>query len=382
MSAVTITGARGTGNVSAGLLKPDIDSMAHELEPNSYPFTVITRTIQHEPTHNADFSWFEDTLEPRSDTSNGAVSGTSNTSIPVHNGSYFAQHDHWRNMRTGEVIRVASVSSNTVTAVRGIGNSGTGVAILDADEWLKVGAAQEEGDTARPARSGNPSQVTNYAQITRNSVSETETMRNTDTYLANDWDRVKGKKFIEHQKDIEASVLFGKPNKDTTGTHPRRTTGGALYYITTNVTAAGGTLSESAFYTWARSAFRYGSKTKLLLASRLLVDVLNGYARGKVQVPDQGINSYGVRIFKLISPHGDINMVVHDMLSDSTTLNGYGILLDVANLKFRPLQNRDTNWYPDRQQPDADLQLGEWITEAGVQFANEKTDALLTGVTG
>ena len=176
------------------------------------------------------------------------------------------------------------------------------------------------------------------------------------------------------------------PNKDTSGSQPRRTTGGALYYIQTNVTAAGGTLTEAAFNAWARSAFRYGSKTKLLLASRLVADVLNGYARGKVQVTDQGRTSYGVRINQLVTYGGDINVVVHDMLTDSTTLSGYAILLDVDQLAYRPLANsngsRDTDLYRDRQAPDADTQKQEWITEVGMQFGLEKTHALLTGVTG
>lgn len=380
MPAVTITGARGTGNVASGLLKPDIDRLVHNLQPNAYPFTVITRTEQHSPVHNPDFDWFETDQEPRADAiNNGPGYTNADTSLVVDNGSYFAAHDHVRVLRTGEVFRVTSVSTNTLTVVRGIG--GGAAALNDNDELLIIGSAQIEGDTSRAARSGNPTKFTDYCQIHRNSVEMTETMRNTDVWTSpDDWTRVKNEKFIEHQKNLESAALFGRPNKDTSGTHPRRTTGGLLYRITTNITAAGGTLTEAAFFTWARTAFRYGSKSKLLLASRLLVDVLNAYARGKVQF-EQSDKTYGVRIFKFISPHGDINMVVHDML-EGTTLGGYGILVDTDNVKYRPLQNRDTDLYTDRQAPDQDTQKQEWISEVGQQVALEKTHALLTGVTG
>lgn len=381
MPAVTITGARGSGNVASGLLKPDVDSLVHNLQPNSYPFTVITRTEQHEPVHNNDFDWFETDQEPRADAINN-VGGYTNvaTALVVNNGSYFAQHDHVRVLRTGEVFRVESVAANTLTVTRGIG--GGNAALNNADELLIIGSAQQEGDTSKPARSGNPTKFTDYCQIHKTSVEMTESMRNVDTWTdPHDWTRVKNEKFIEHQKNLEGAAMFGRANKDTSGTHPRRTTGGLLYRISTNITAAGGTLTEAAFFTWARTAFRYGSKSKLLLASRLLVDVLNAYARGKVQVTDPGQKTYGLRIFKFISPHGDINMVVHDML-EGTTLGGYGILVDTDNVKYRPLQNRDTDLYTDRQLPDADTQKQEWISEVGQQVMLEKTHALLTGVTG
>jgi hypothetical protein len=69
---------------------------------------------------NPEYSWQQDDLEPRFDAiNNGAGYSNSATSLVVDNGAYFAQHYLVKVTRTGEVIRVTAVSSNTLTVVRG-----------------------------------------------------------------------------------------------------------------------------------------------------------------------------------------------------------------------------------------------------------------------
>jgi hypothetical protein len=70
--------------------------------------------------------------------------------------------------------------TNTLTVVRGVG--GGAAAINDNDELLLIGSAQPEGDTSKPARSGNPTKVTNYTQIHRTPYESTETLIHSDTF--------------------------------------------------------------------------------------------------------------------------------------------------------------------------------------------------------
>jgi hypothetical protein len=81
------------------------------------------------------------------------VAGTTNQTIPVGKPTMWAEHDLAYNTRTGELYRVTGVSGSNILVVRG----DSPAAINNADEMLKAGAAQPEGDTSRPARSGVPS---------------------------------------------------------------------------------------------------------------------------------------------------------------------------------------------------------------------------------
>ena len=384
-----ITGARGTANITQSIRKVDMAAEVLELEPSSVPLTVLSSKLGTKTTHNPEFSWVEDALAARFDAiDNGAGYNTSATSIVVDNGAYFEAQDLVKNTRTGEVFRVTAISTNTLTVVRGVGNSGTGVAMNDNDELLIIGAAQPEGDTSRTARSSNPVKKTNYTQIFRTPFESTETLRHSDTFTApTDWARQASHAGIEHAKDIEYALWLGKADENTSGSQPRRTTGGALSFITTNITDAGGTLTEAEFFGAFSGAFRYGNQgVKTAFASRLAVDVLNGFPRGKLEVVQGDHDStFGLNVMKYVSPHGTLNVVTHNLFEGSK-YGGYIAILDMGNVKKRPLANsegsRDTHILPDRQANDADTKKSEYLTEAGLEFALEKSHALITGITG
>jgi hypothetical protein len=380
----TITGARGTGNVLQSNRYPDIKPTVLELQPEETPFVILADKLPSRATGNPEFSWFEDDLEPRFDTINnvgGYASGA--TSIVVTNGSYYAQHDIVYVPRTGESFRVTAVATNTLTVVRGVGS--TAAAVNQGEELLITGSAQPEGDTSKPARSGVATKVTNYTQIFREPWELTETWAASRNW-ANpvDWSRQSRKKAIEHRKEIEYALLVGHPSEDLTGSQPRRTTGGARHFITTNVTDAGGTMAEAAFWSALRPAFRYGSKNKLAIGAARPIQIVNQYALNKIQV-HQGDTTYGLKVMQYISPFGTLNMVV-DYLMEGSTLGNEILILDMDQLSYRYLSgngiSRDTHVVDNIQAPDADTRKAELLTEAGMEFGLQATHARITNVTG
>lgn len=382
-----VSGARGTGNVTQGLRKVDFADHILLLQPDESPLTVLSKRLNKKPTHNPEFKWAEDDIDVRFSATAGTETN-SDTSIAVTSGhgGYFKANDLVRVPRTGEVFKVTSVSTDTLTVVRGIGAGGTGVAMNSGEELLILGSAKAEGATSDAARSNNPSIVTNYTQIFRRPVEATETWIHSDQYVSeNDWDHQIRKSGIDHAKDIEETFINGKASEDTSGSQPFRTTAGVLSYISTNVTAAGGALSETSFFAALRPGFRYGSKTKTGLASGLVVDVLNTYPRSKVQVTSASEDTYGLQVVKYQSPHGVLNLVTHWLLEGST-LGGYLIGLDMSAIKYRYLANskgsRDTFLKEDIQTPDADTRKAEFLTECGLEMGLEKQHFLITGVTG
>jgi len=386
----TVTGQRTTGNVASGQRIIDLSEKVLRLEPDAAPLCVISRRLSKSQTTNVQFKWVETERTTRFDAvNNGAGYAANAVSIVVDSGALFAPGDLVKVPRTGEVFQVLSVDSNTldVTGGRGIGSSAA--ALVDDDPLYIIGRAQEEGGTSATPRAVDPVFIDNYTEIFKRSVEVSGSAGSEVQWTKpHDWQLQHEGEAIEHLIDIENAFLFGKPGTATSAnSKPVRYTGGALHFATQNGVAAGGTLTEAGFETFLRGAFRYGSNNKTLFASPLLVSVLNNFSQTKLTT-DVGDKTYGVSVTKWISPHGTVNIVKHNLL-EGATWGGYGILLDLGrgNVKYRylsggPLGSRDTKLYRNRQAPDRDGQLDEWITECGLQFGEAKTHAVLTGVTG
>ncbi len=377
-----VAGQRGTGNILQTLRRPDIASTVAELEPESAPLTLLLNRLSKRPTVNSKFGWYEDENEPRFDAiNNGGGYLSTDTALVVDNGERFAEHFMVLVTRTGELIRVTGVAGDTLTVVRGVGS--TAAALLDDDELLIAGVSMMEGDTSRTPRSRNPVLVENYCQIFRTPYAATGSLLASDQWVnPHDWDRAAKKAGIEHAKDQEYSLWFGRPSENLTGEHPRRTSGGFFHFQSTNSTDAGGQLTEAEFFGALRPAFRYGKKTKTGFAAQLPVDVLNAFPRGKLQI-QQGENTYGLNVMRYVSPHGTLNLVTH-YLFEGAKYGGVIAIVDLDNVAKRYLANskasRDTHVRENIQENDRDGRKDELLTECGAEFKQERTHAELYGI--
>lgn len=378
----SFTGGRGTANILADQKEIDMGDRIVELEPDAAPLTVFTKRLSKKRTVNPKYEWLENDLEPRFDEFAEAMDNVE-TDADVVDGTKFKAQDLIYVGTTGEVMRVTGVVDNTLTVVRGVGSTAT--AASSGDEIILIGSASMEGDTSKTPTSHNPTKVTNYCQIFRTPFELTETLRHTAAEVSpHDWSLQANHAGIEHMKDIEYAFLLGHPSENTTGTHPRRTTGGFYHFATQNETGAGGTLTEAEFFGGLRNVFRYGSKTKLGLASRLAVDVLNSFPRGKLEV-QQSEKTFGVRVMRYISPHGDVNLVTHNLL-EGDEFGGHIALVDLDKVAYRYLAgengSRDSKVLTNRQAPDADVRKDEYLAEVGFQIATPKAHGSITGITG
>lgn len=382
-----ITGARGTLNVTQGIRKTEVDPEIYSLDADAAPLTVLLNRAPKKPTNNPAFKWYEDDRDDRFDAVNGTT-GTG-TSIVVDTPALFAEHQIVKVTRTGELMRVTAVNSgtSTLTVVRGIGASA--VAVADNDELMIIGWAQPEGDTSRPARSSNQTELTNYTQIIRTPYEATRTWNQSATFTRpRDWTYQARKAMVEHMIDWEETFWHGKPSENTSGSQPRRTTGGFFHYVTTNATAMGGTMTETEFWGTFSSAFRYGNRnSKVLFTSRLVTEVLNTYPRGKLEVVQADNDAtYGVSVTNFRSPFGDLKVITANLFEGSE-FGGYGAIVDMSRVNKRPLVDNeygsaDTHVRENIQANDLDGRKDEILTEAGYQIANEKAHAFFSGVTG
>lgn len=375
-----IDGSRDTANILQDKRVVDMAKEIALLEPNAAPLTVLLKQVEGKKKEaiNPKFNWIEDELAPRWDAVNYTTGYTAGaTSIAVDNGAYFRAGDVIKNATSGEQMLVTAVSTNTLTVTRGWGSTSAATA-ADDDVITILSNASEEGSTSPTSKTTKEVTKTNYTQIIKTPFEVTNTEDASEMYGGKDITYLQKKAGIEHKKDIERVFLFGEPKEDTTGSKPRRFTGGLNYFISTNRQDAGGTLTEAEFETFCRSVFRYGASKKVLLASPILISAINTWANGKLNtVPSD--KTYGIDVKEYLTGHGTLLIVKHNLLEQSYA--GYGFAIDMDNIKIRPLRGRDTTLKTNIQAADSDTRKDQYLTETGLQVDLEKTHGILYNVT-
>lgn len=373
-----ITGVRSTANINQDQRKIDMAKEIALLEPNAAPLTVLLKQIEgkSQAAINPEYKHLEDELAPRWDLLNGAITNVA-TSVIVDNGSYFSIGDVVLVPSTGEQMLVTNVATNTLTVTRGWGVTAAQAASDNADITI-IANASAEGATLQTAKTTKPATITNYTQIIKTPFEVTGTEDSSELFGGRDMTYLSKKAGIEHKKDLERAFLFGEKKEDTTGTTPRRFTGGLRQWISTNVVDAGGSLTESEMETLCRMVFRYGSSTKTILASPLLVSAINAWAGGKLQTVSTD-KTYGISVMRYLSGHGQLNIVKHNLLEQA--YSGTSFIIDVDNIKYRFLTGRDTTLKTNTQANDEDKRKDYYLTEAGIHVMQERTMGVLKNVT-
>lgn len=378
-----VSGTRSTTNILSNRLVIDMADKIALLEPNETPFMsflkIAKQNIRVAKSYKVE--WLEDDIGARWDAiNNGAGYAAGDTAIVVDNGDYFSARDIVKVPRTGEVFSVTSIATNTLTIVRAFGTT-TAAALVDNDPLVIIGNANEEGSTTRVLKSTTEVAKFNYTQIWKTPFGVTNTQNATTLYGGKDMDYQRMKKATEHKIDMARSMYFGELKQDTTGANARRTTKGLLSFLTANSYDAGGGLTQSEFdNNVSEVVFKHGSKKKILLCSARLLSVINGWATNKLQV-NQDAAKYGLAIFDYITPFGEYHLMNDQRILEGAIYGGYGIVLDPANVKYCPLEGRDTKLETNIQAPDADERKDQYITEAALEVHHAETHAIITGVT-
>lgn len=395
------TGARGTADLSTNRLVVDIASGISLLDPNENPMTYVSKKVGTVAAKQPKHSWLEDVLQPEVDQVNLGGGYTSvATGVVVDNISYYAVGDLVRVARTNEVVKVtdkSAVGSAFIVVARnypGVGSTATGynVALVDNDYLQIFSNVNEEGATSPTAKSTVEVQYDNYTQIVRTVFDVTETERNSLMNGEQDLPFQTRKKGIEHSRKLEYMFKFGLPGV-LTGTNgkPERTAAGCWWFIKQYAPAAQvvtqAILTEGEFNDWLRACFRYGSAQKMLYAAPLILSAIEKWGMAKLNLMT-GNSTYGLNITKWVSPHGTLGIVNDKMLEgpDASTNAAIGggamaFILDMKDVKYVPLRNRDTKLKTDIQANDADKYTCEYITEATMEIKLAADHGVLYGVT-
>lgn len=376
------TGGRDTLDLNQSQRKIDMRDKILQLEPTKSPLVVLLSKLRSQKAMSPKFEWMEDVILPKSiNAAAGASAAGLTITVTTPEGNYFKAGDLVKIIRTGEVIRITSVTATTLvcTARAWAGSAAT---INSGDEIACVGHASAENSNAPEMRITQVSNAYNYTQIFRTPFGASRTTDHSDLYGGSDRNYLANKQGIEHLIDIERAFLFGRrvENTSVVSGRPTRSTGGLEEFVTTNITTldSSGLDSTTDLEDFLRTGMRYGSDTKTLLASPLVIQKINELAITDLYtVPKEEV--YGLDIKRYVSSHGTINLI-KSKLFDGPQTKGMAFLLDLENLAKYYID--DTALKMNIQAPDADGWADEYITECGLAVMLEKTHAILKNADG
>ena len=307
--------------------------------------------------------------------------------------------------------RIEAINSSTSIDIKWLNNPGS-----DADSGANakaqvIGSSYAEGSGAPDVFSQELDHDYGYTQIFKTACEMSNTARAT-VYrgYADEWQRIWNMKLREHKVDIERAMLFGQ----------RASVGGVQYtegiagHIMANgqsqthmddtqlvynegqaylKTIAAGKLTYDVLLKDLEVVFdpaRGGSQSKLALTSLPVMSLFNKLGDGvgfvgdtmSSKVPyqfDRSQGSFGHKITKIETIHGDISMVREPLFRGLAA--EFMCLVDLDHVSYRPLVgngvNRDTSIETNVQAPDEDLRKDMILTEAGLEVSLPETHALL-----
>lgn len=347
---------------------------------------VTGKPIGVEIVNNPKFEQQIDEIETDEITVNySAGYSSSATSVVVNDGTLVPKFALLYVQRTGEILRVSSVSASTLTVTRGEGGT-TAAALVHGDSIIIMGSAYAENSVSGDARFKQTAFTYNYTQIIRESYGESRTAAGTNFYNnAQSYDKNKKTALVSMLRRLNGNLWLGGRDIDTTNKF--RTFGGVLEFVDSgNVMDVNQNLTRADFeYHLANHAFAYNSNRKTMFCGKRLLSKINGwYGEKLVRTGEGKMVQYGFSVRTYNSPYGDLDLVwepYFDKFTQGTyPLNSFGVTLDLELIKFKYLSNGILIAKDDIQENDRDGRKGEWLMEAGVAVNVQSAHSILRNV--
>ena len=382
-------------NATTAIVEREVGTDILYLDPSVAVYTILSDKAGNENTDAPRYEWYEKTLRDKTATFNAAGSdidgSTSNTTLQVNESDVIQVGDLVYETANQEIYLVTvRTNATTYTVVRGAAGSTAVTTAANADVLTVIGSAFAEGVDVPLTDEWQEAHKFNFVEIFRRSFGASATREATNTYFGRGFrDRLAKEKGIEFAMDIERAFIAGGRSEvqasgavtPAVGTGVLRTTGGFLFYATSNVTdLAGAALSEPTFETALENVFLHTASgdSRTLLAGSAFVTVLDMLAVDKIRTVNDKSMSYGIAVRQWVTAHGTLNIVKHRILSDFGTAYARGaLILDPKKLSMRTLQGRGTKLMKNRQGPGVDGWVDEYIAEIGAQLKNPEVHGVI-----
>lgn len=422
---MTIQGLIGTGDFGGTIGSPDTIP-AHERPtnwregilqrfPNGHaPLVALTSVMKKKVTDDPQYQWWERELsDVRLKIEDGAMAAGTLAWVC----DAYSDFGDVKQIKVGdllktdfetaggyEIVRVTAVNTGTqtLTVTRGYGDTTAHaswtIGAGNDSGWIhKVGSAYEEGADTPEAVRYRPTKKYNYTQIFRNSLKATRTAMHTRLRTVDEVRDAKVECLTYHSMDMEYAFWFGTRFEDTgAGGQPERSSRGVYEWILQDAASnvkdfAGVDVSMEEIEAELLEAFRWGSQEKMGFCGNRAILAIQQMARRNASLEiTPAIKEFGMDVRRLFTPFGTLVLKTHPLfnqiqstLSESWYgLDSWLVILDMANLRYRPLRNSDTQYLPDRQNNGIDGLTSEYLTECGLEVSHAKTHYVMKGVIG
>lgn len=294
-----------------------------------------------------------------------------------------------------------------------------------------VGTAAGEGANARnDGTSNQPIRVENHTQIHRTVCGP---WTGSALKMGQIWDSKPVYKkdvkdaSLRHMVALEKSIILGEKRITTEtlssgATVPVRISGGIQYYLRQwdkGTTANGGEfnyrpggadltnlpftssdaeekryitgvgqITKSQWQELLRRAFYdcsdKGSEKLAVCGDKILAVITDYCDRNSIRTEtlDAKSESYGMKITRLSTPHGDLLFKTHPLFKEDPMLQNAMAILDMGDMAYHCLDGRDTELLKNRQGNGEDLRLDEFLTECTLEFRKPRRHMFIEGLTG
>lgn len=385
-----IAGLRGTDDWGTDERPKNFREMILWRNPNgSAPLTAFMARMKSETVNDPEFSWWEEELNPIRVTMDATGASATSTAfgltaggLDLVAGDILLVEKTETSTYDNELVEVSSVTDDTnIVCKRGAAGT-TGANTGASANLTKIGNVYEEGSTSPNTATRNPTKKTNYCQIFKTAYQISETAKLTYARTGDALKNDKKRKMFDHSVALELAWMFGVSNEDTSGAEPKRFTGGLREFITTNVKIYTTTPTEDDFLDQTYKMFDYDAGSagneRIILAGNGFLNSLNKLARTSSSTRinfDGTLKTYGMNLQRWILPQGTLYVRTHPLMNVHAKFTNSAFFIDPSALIYRYM--RDTKMQDNIQANDADLQKGQWLTEAGLEIRHEKTMAYL-----
>jgi hypothetical protein len=384
-------GSVSTTEVLQDSMRIDMRDEISMLDEDASQFSTFTMKSRKGTASREKVNWREKEYFPRMVTNNTVIgAGVTAVVLSAGHGLRVRKGDVIRNMAMGDAVYVRSVSTDTLTVVRDIGDKA-------AQAWA-IGDTLLITSNASPQGADFPETAIllatlgyNYTQIFRHGYTFSRTARSVEYYGRGEPADESAVKGVEHKRAIEYSGFWGARDLFTdpdTG-EPVGVAGGLAEFIVSNRSDVAGSLTVDYVDNFLKGALQFAGRDAVIYASPLAALQMSKFNRGgqgSAWRPSRE-NVAGVKVDAFMSGvYGyEIPIVVKKDWNDfPTTLKQYGgwlFIVDHSNIEFKTLQNGgDTSLLTARQHPGADRVSEEYLTEATWEVRNERHHSILYGI--
>lgn len=364
----------------------DMDPVISMLDPDNSQFTTMLMKAARRQCFSTKVEWLEDQLMPRlSAVVSGGASDGATITVTAGEGAYFRAGDIVRNAKTGQAVRVSSVSTDTLTVTTHLGAVPFAAATA-GDQLVIIGNSAAQGATLGTEKQTKRVAQYNYTQIQRNPYGFTKSIAASKLYGGPVPDKERRKKAVEHKRAIEYTLFWGARDLNTSGSEPVGAAGGLFEFISSYVKNAAGTLTHTLLDTYLRDMLQHTASASVLFVSPLVAQAISGFLKTAWTPTTTGDRLFGAKVDGYISGAYGTQVPVfvkrdwNDFSSASTQYGGWAFCVNMENVELNTLRN--TELLRDRQANDADREDEEYLTEFSLKVKIEKSHGIIQGVTG